>query len=69
MWLKLTPRHGVPHEDKLKVVTYWYDLELDEDNNIVGGEWYTNRHPDFLWTKKTQLTTTEHCRSHYFTLD
>ena len=46
------PRHGVPHEDKLKVVTYWYDLELDEDNNIVGGEWYTNRHPDFLWTKK-----------------
>jgi hypothetical protein len=29
---------------------YVYDLELDANNNIIGGEWYTNKHPDFLWT-------------------
>ncbi|MFT6632795.1 MAG: hypothetical protein ACJAS4_002760 [Bacteriovoracaceae bacterium] len=29
---------------------YVYDLELDTNYNIVGGEWYTNKHPDFLWT-------------------
>jgi hypothetical protein len=29
---------------------YIYDLELDENGNIIGGEWYTNKHPDFLWT-------------------
>ncbi|RDH42434.1 hypothetical protein [Zooshikella ganghwensis] len=31
-------------------VRYTYDLELDAQGNIVGGEWYNNRHPDFLWT-------------------
>lgn len=29
---------------------YMYDLELDENNKIIGGEWYRNTHPDFLWT-------------------
>ena len=29
---------------------YDYDLELDKDANIIGGEWYRNTHPDFLWT-------------------
>lgn len=33
-----------------KTVRYIYDLELDGDNNIVGGEWYSNAHPDFMWT-------------------
>ena len=27
-----------------------YDLELDENFEIIGGEWYTSAHPDFLWT-------------------
>ena len=36
--------------DYITTVTYRYDLELDNDLNIVGGEWYTNAHPDFLWT-------------------
>ncbi len=27
---------------------YRYDLELDQNGEIVGGEWYTD-HPDFLW--------------------
>ena len=46
------PKQGEPYPDILETVTYWYDLELDEQNNIVGGEWYSNHHPDFLWTKK-----------------
>ncbi len=29
---------------------YVYDLELDENMKIIGGEWYTNKHPDFIWT-------------------
>lgn len=29
---------------------YVYDLELDRNYNIIGGEWYSNKHPDFLWT-------------------
>jgi hypothetical protein len=35
---------------------YLYDLELDVDKKIIGGEWYKNSHPDFLWTapKKTR---------------
>jgi hypothetical protein len=36
--------------DRSQRVYYLYDLELDEQNNIIGGEWYQNAHPDFLWT-------------------
>ncbi|MEB4592869.1 hypothetical protein VSS37_17960 [Candidatus Thiothrix sp. Deng01] len=39
-----------PSRDAIQQVTYYYDLELDASNNIVGGEWYNNKHPDFLWT-------------------
>ncbi len=39
-----------PANDADNAVTYEYDLELDADGNIVGGEWYRNAHPDFLWT-------------------
>lgn len=35
--------------DNHTVVNYSYDLELDRDDNIVGGEWYSSIHPDFLW--------------------
>jgi hypothetical protein len=35
-----------------KMVRYVYDLELDEGFNIIGGEWYTNMHPDWLWNTK-----------------
>ncbi|MBC76371.1 MAG: hypothetical protein CME64_10185 [Halobacteriovoraceae bacterium] len=34
-------------------VQYVYDLELDEKGNIIGGEWYTDKHPDFIWTPYT----------------
>ena len=39
-----------PGDDALKRVKYSYDLELDDDGRILGGEWYTNFHPDFLST-------------------
>ncbi|MCI5160060.1 MAG: hypothetical protein D3906_16875, partial [Candidatus Electrothrix sp. AUS1_2] len=36
--------------DRVHTVRYYYDLELDAAGNIIGGEWYQNAHPDFLWT-------------------
>jgi hypothetical protein len=36
--------------DAIRQVDYYYDLELDADKKIIGGEWYNNSHPDFLWT-------------------
>jgi hypothetical protein len=35
--------------DATNSATYFYDLELDDNNNIIGGEWYNLQHPDFLW--------------------
>jgi hypothetical protein len=32
-----------------RTVRYVYDLELDETYKIIGGEWYSNHHPDFMW--------------------
>lgn len=45
--------------DAIQQVDYRYDLELDANNRIIGGEWYTNKHPDFLWTppKGTRAVT------------
>jgi hypothetical protein len=43
------PENG-PGNDASAFVDYFYDLELDGAGRIVGGEWYLNRHPDFLWT-------------------
>jgi hypothetical protein len=37
-------------DDRVQTVRYYYDLELDAMGNIIGGEWYQNAHPDFLWT-------------------
>lgn len=30
--------------------TYVYDLELNSEYQIVGGEWYSEETPDFIWT-------------------
>ncbi len=38
-----------PENDAYTTVTYMYDLELDEKGKIIGGEWYQNQHPDFMW--------------------
>lgn len=39
-----------PDTDIIRSANYLYDLELDNSGNIIGGEWYKNLHPDFLWT-------------------
>ncbi|MGZ3698292.1 MAG: hypothetical protein ACXWP5_09175 [Bdellovibrionota bacterium] len=36
--------------DALITVHYLYDLELGSNHEILGGEWYSNAHPGFLWT-------------------
>jgi hypothetical protein len=48
-----------PSYDAIQSADYHYDLELDASGKIIGGEWYTNKHPDFLWTppKGTRATT------------
>jgi hypothetical protein len=48
-----SPKHSKsdgPEKDKRVAVKYFYDLELDRNGNIVGGEWYQRNHPDFLFT-------------------
>ncbi len=37
-------------DDSDRTVVYLYDLELDQDGKIIGGEWYSNAHPDFVWS-------------------
>jgi len=41
------------YKDSTHTVYYNYDIEQNNYGTIVGGEWYTNRHPDFLWTPYT----------------
>jgi hypothetical protein len=36
--------------DAISGARYLYTLELDASGNIIGGEWLSNAHPDFLWT-------------------
>lgn len=51
--VETTPSHretDTSQQDAIQKVAYYYDLELDEAGNIIGGEWYGNKHPDFLWT-------------------
>ncbi len=36
-------------EEPTRTVRYMYDVELDETDRIIGGEWYQAQHPDFMW--------------------
>ena len=36
-----------------KTVEYSYLLELDEQHRIIGGEWISEKHPDFAWMPKS----------------
>ncbi len=38
-----------PNFDSLKQKTVYYDLELDANYNIIGGEWLSSNYPDFAW--------------------
>ena len=42
--------HAEGQSNMTKTVNFVYDLELNAAGEIVGGEWYNNLHPDFLWT-------------------
>lgn len=43
------PSKRVVNRQSYHTVRYVYDLELDAKGSIVGGEWYSNFHPDFIW--------------------
>lgn len=42
--------HGVQVKPRTQTKRYVMDIELDANYNVIGGEWYTRVHPDFLWT-------------------
>lgn len=46
----VNPTHRSMSSGPTKTLRHYYDLELDANYNIIGGEWYMNAHPDFLWT-------------------
>jgi len=51
--VETSPSHATTDDaskDAINAVDYIYDLEIDADGKILGGEWYQNTHPDFLWT-------------------
>ncbi|MCM2324474.1 MAG: hypothetical protein NDJ90_14545 [Oligoflexia bacterium] len=51
--VETAPTHAVRdsrENDAITTVRYMYDVELDAKGNIIGGEWYSSAHPDFLWT-------------------
>ncbi|MBL7714820.1 MAG: hypothetical protein JNL01_05085 [Bdellovibrionales bacterium] len=37
--------------DASRTIGYRYELELDSDGRIIGGEWLSEVQPDFLWTE------------------
>ncbi len=43
-------RTDSPDKDAIYTARYLYDLEIDTSGEIIGGEWRTNLHPDFIWT-------------------
>lgn len=50
--IEVTPTHNDGAVAMSRTVHYVYDLELDANDQIIGGEWYTSIHPDFLWTPR-----------------
>ncbi len=54
--VETSPSHREHQRNDSHTVTYIYDLEINEvdgHNVIVGGEWYSNKHPDFIWSART----------------
>jgi hypothetical protein len=39
---------GAARDNKI-TVSYFYDLEINAEGKVIGGEWYQNAHPDFVW--------------------
>lgn len=57
-------RDGESIRDQTRTVHYRYDLELDDNEQILGGEWYNASHPDFLWLPRYQAKPTLPEESH-----
>ncbi|OFZ23384.1 MAG: hypothetical protein A2202_07300 [Bdellovibrionales bacterium RIFOXYA1_FULL_36_14] len=58
VWMELTYIVGTQPSDKIintflddvhETLSFWYDLEIDQGGNIIGGEWQDLNYPDFLW--------------------
>jgi hypothetical protein len=47
--IETTPSTKPFQKPKLTTEKILYDLELDEKGTIIGGEWYSNFHPAFIW--------------------
>ncbi len=45
----IAPHTGLPSDNFLERKQLIYDLELNSQYEVVGGEWYTKDHPDFIW--------------------
>lgn len=59
--VEVEPSRQNVSKNPTKTIRLIYDLELDKEYNVIGGEWYSNAHPDFLWTHdaNAQATTRE----------
>lgn len=47
-----TESQSGPQASKLVRRYYVFDLELDADSKILGGEWHSDARPDFIWALK-----------------
>ncbi len=53
--ISLIDNWGFVGSSNLNRRSSFLDLELDAAGTIIGGEWYSNAHPDFIWTHDAQL--------------
>jgi hypothetical protein len=49
-----SPNTQENQETEFTTAEYDYDLELNSKLDIVGGEWYSDNHPDFLWVPEAK---------------
>lgn len=47
--IETTPNHSLQAADATATVEYFYDLELDSSGKPIGGVWYKDTYPDFVW--------------------
>lgn len=45
----ISPHKGTPSLQLMERKRFIYDLELDQNKNVIGGEWHSLNRPDFLW--------------------
>lgn len=46
----VTPAVNEGRNDRTKSYNFVYDLELDENYTVIGGEWHSSARPDFIWS-------------------